>query len=113
MWTEFQKRAKSDNPVRFMLSVGDNIYGNVNNIFFGGFHTGAEDRDWGPKFFPPYEPLLARVPFFGTLGNHDGNETESHRDLPAFLDNFPFPNDRARAVLRLHVWRLGYVHGFG
>jgi hypothetical protein len=94
MWEEFQRREKTGNPVRFMLSVGDNIYGNINTFLIGISHTGAEDRDWGPKFFGPYEPLLARIPFFGTLGNHDGNETESHRDLPAFLDNFPFPGGK-------------------
>ena len=94
MWSEFQKRLKSDSPVRFMLSTGDNIYGNFTTILFGVSHTGAEDSDWESKFFKPYEPLLARVPFFGTLGNHDGNETESHRDLGAFLDNFPFPGGK-------------------
>jgi hypothetical protein len=94
MWEEFQRRAQTDNPVRFMLSVGDNIYGNINTFLVGISHTGAEDKDWGPKFFGPYEPLLARIPFFGTLGNHDGNETESHRDLAAFLDNFPFPGGK-------------------
>ncbi len=94
MWDEFQRRMKTDNPVRFMLSTGDNIYGNISSFIFGALGTGASDRDWEPKFFKPYEPLLARIPFFGTLGNHDGNETESHRDLPAYLDNFPFPYDK-------------------
>lgn len=94
MWEEFQRRAQTGNPVRFMLSMGDNIYGNINTFLIGVSHTGAEDKDWGPKFFGPYEPLLARIPFFGTLGNHDGNETESHRDLGAFLDNFPFPGGK-------------------
>lgn len=94
MWEEFQRRSKTDNPVRFMLSVGDNIYGDISNFLVGVSHTGAEDKDWGRKFFEPYEPLLARIPFFGTLGNHDGNETESHRDLAALLDNFPFPGGK-------------------
>lgn len=94
MWQEFQRREKTDYPVRFMLSTGDNIYGNVSSFLLGVGHTGKDDSDWAPKFFDPYEPLLARIPFFGTLGNHDGNETEAHRDLPAFLDNFPFPGDK-------------------
>lgn len=94
MWKEFQRRAGTGSPVRFMLSTGDNIYGNFANVLFGVSATGADDRDWASKFFEPYEPLLARIPFFGTLGNHDGNETESHRDLPAFLDNFPFPGGK-------------------
>ena len=34
------------------------------------------------------------MPFFPTLGNHDGNETEKRADLPAILDNFPYPQDK-------------------
>ncbi len=91
MWDEFQRRANSDNPVRFVISVGDNIYGNISGFLLGIVHTGASDTDWTNKFFEPYEPLLARIPWFPTLGNHDGNETESRGDLPAYLDNMPFP----------------------
>lgn len=94
MWDEFQRRSKTDNPVRFILSTGDNIYGNITNIVFGALHTGADDSDWADKFFAPYEPLIARVPFFPSLGNHDGNETEKRADLPAILDNFPFPQSK-------------------
>ncbi len=61
---------------------------------FGFSHTGASDQDWGSKFFEPYQPLLASIPFFPALGNHDGNETERHRDLAAILDNFPFPQNK-------------------
>jgi hypothetical protein len=60
----------------------------------GFSHTGASDQDWGSKFFEPYEPLLGSIPFFPALGNHDGNETERHRDLAAILDNFPFPQNK-------------------
>ncbi len=94
MWQEFQKRANSDNPVRFVISVGDNIYGNVSGFLLGIGHTGASDIDWTTKFFEPYEPLLARIPWFPTLGNHDGNETESRGDLNAYLDNMPFPGGK-------------------
>jgi tartrate-resistant acid phosphatase type 5 len=94
MWEEFQKRAKAGDPVRFMISLGDNIYGDIANPLFGAKHTGVADSDWAPKFYDPYEPLIARIPFFPTLGNHDGNETERHGDLPAILDNFAFPQDK-------------------
>jgi tartrate-resistant acid phosphatase type 5 len=94
MWDEFQRRAKTDNPVRFILSTGDNIYGSISSFIVGVLHTGAEDSDWADKFFAPYQPLLARVPFFPTLGNHDGNETEKRGDLAAILDNFPFPQNK-------------------
>lgn len=94
MWTEFQQRAASGNPVRFVLTTGDNIYGDFNTFVVGVKATGAEDRDWGPKFFQPYESLLGRIPFYPTLGNHDGNETERREDLTAYLDNFFFPGDK-------------------
>jgi hypothetical protein len=94
MWDEFQRRAKTDNPVRFILSTGDNIYGNLSSFVLGVLHTGADDSDWADKFFEPYQPLLAQVPFFPTLGNHDGNETEKRGDLAAILDNFPFPQNK-------------------
>jgi tartrate-resistant acid phosphatase type 5 len=94
MWNEFQSRARTDNPVRFILSVGDNIYGSIAGFLGGAFHTGAHDVDWAPKFYAPYEPLIARIPFFPSLGNHDGNETERQADLPAILDNFAFPQNK-------------------
>ena len=94
MWDEFQRRAKTGDPVRFILSVGDNIYGSIAGFLGGTFHTGSEDLDWDSKFYAPYEPLIARIPFFPSLGNHDGNETEKRGDLAAILDNFAFPQDK-------------------
>lgn len=94
MWNEFERRASSNNPVRFVMSLGDNIYGDFSTFMFGYRRTGASDSDWSSKFFEPYKPLLAQVPFYPILGNHDGNETESRGDLPAYLDNFFFPGDK-------------------
>ncbi len=111
MWQEFQRRMNTDNPVRFILSVGDNIYGNINNFLIGAIHTGKDDADWEPKFFAPYEPLIARIPFFGTLGNHDGNETEARADLPAFLDNFPFPADKPNRYYNFTYGELAEFFG--
>ena len=94
MWQEFQRREATDNPVRFVITTGDNIYGNISGFLLGISHTGAADSDWAPKFFEPYEQIIARIPWFPSLGNHDGNETENRRDLDAYLDNFPFPGDK-------------------
>ena len=94
MAREFEKRQNSGNPVRFVLTLGDNIYGDITNVFLGVRHTGASDSDWTNKFFEPYRPILAHIPFYPTLGNHDGNETEKREDLSAYLDNFFFPNDK-------------------
>jgi tartrate-resistant acid phosphatase type 5 len=91
MWAEYQKNW-GDNPVRFVITTGDNIYGTLG--FTLRFRdTGDEDDEWDSKFFAPYEPLIARVPFFPSLGNHDGNETEARADLTAYLDNFFFPEN--------------------
>lgn len=90
MWKEFQ-RLDGDNPVRFVLTTGDNLYGKV-TFTLRYKNTGDSDRDWEARFFQPYGQILARVPFFPTLGNHDGNETEARGDLTAYLDNFFFPS---------------------
>ena len=109
MWAEFQRRATTADPVRFMLSVGDNVYGDIRGMGFGFRHTGASDQDWGSKFFEPYEPLLASIPFFPSLGNHDGNETERHRDMDAILDNFAFPQNKPG---RYYVFTYGNLAQF-
>jgi hypothetical protein len=85
-----EERRAGGNPVRFVLTTGDNIYANT---FLGiaVSSTGSRDRDWQAKFFGPYERLLREIPFYPTLGNHDGNESESAGDLAAYLDNFFFP----------------------
>jgi hypothetical protein len=66
----------------------------VSGFLLGIGHTGSSDVDWASKFFDPYEALLSHIPWFPSLGNHDGNETESRGDLTAYLDNMPFPGDK-------------------
>lgn len=94
MLEEFQRRSATADPVRFLLSLGDNVYADLRGRAFGFGHSGASDEDWGSKFFQPYQPLLGSIPFYPALGNHDGNETERHRDLDAILDNFAFPQNK-------------------
>jgi hypothetical protein len=94
MWKEVRSRASSADPVRFIVTTGDNIYGDVSNFLFGVKNTGNEDSHWARKFFEPYRDILAQIPFYPTLGNHDGNETERHGDLQAYLDNIFFPGDQ-------------------
>lgn len=91
MWNSFRELEKSGLPVRFVLTTGDNIYDE------GMFGTESGDRDlhWRRKFFQPYEPLIRHIPFYPTLGNHDGNESESRGDLAVYLDNFFFPGMKA------------------
>src|SRR5579884_3884349 len=35
MWEEFQRRARTDNPVRFILGMGDTIYGDISGFLLG------------------------------------------------------------------------------
>lgn len=72
--------------VRFVVSLGDNIYkgeqGEVDD------ETGGEDDDWYSSFFQPYRYVLARVPVFPTIGNHDTTDTEGSDDRAQMTDNF-------------------------
>ena len=95
MWEEFTARPPDD-PVRFVLTTGDNIYARE---FLGipASGSGNSDHHWRERFFLPYEPLLRHIPFCPSPGNHDGNESERRGDLEVYLDNFFFPrNEPAR-----------------
>lgn len=107
MSAEFEQRARTSNPVRFVLTTGDNIYGTT-GLLFRYHNTGASDKDWSERFFEPYESVLKSVPFYATLGNHDGNETEAQADLTTYLDNFffSFPEDGPRRYYRFNYGGL-------
>jgi tartrate-resistant acid phosphatase type 5 len=89
-------------PVRFILALGDLVYAKgskgalvlqtVLNVLTHGHapdvvqDSGNEDDDWFGSFFEPYRELLARVPVFAAVGNHDdGNEAGD--DRAQMLDN--------------------------
>jgi tartrate-resistant acid phosphatase type 5 len=73
--------------------MGDNVYAYV-NVASLIVNSGNQDRDWDAKFYGPYKELIRRIPFRPSLGNHDGNASESRGDLTAYLDNFFFPGNR-------------------
>jgi hypothetical protein len=93
MEKEFARRMHSDNPVRFVLTTGDNIYP---NRVLGMILTqdGRRDRDWGPKFFQPYAGILKHIPFYPSPGNHDvaGMQGRNGDGPGPYLDNFFFPS---------------------
>lgn len=92
MWREFLRRSQTDNPYRFVITTGDNIYGwGIWPVLLG---SGDSDNHWRDRFFVPYEEILRRVPFYPSLGNHDCAESESRGDLEVYLDNFFFPENR-------------------
>jgi len=72
--------------VRFVLSLGDNIYqgeqGQVDD------ESGGEDDDWYSSFFQPYRYVISRVPVLPAIGNHDTTDTEGSDDRAQMEDNF-------------------------
>ncbi|MGH9785044.1 MAG: metallophosphoesterase [Terriglobia bacterium] len=93
MERELAKRIRSDNPIRFILTNGDNIYPSRSlGVILS--RDGRRDRDWGPKFFEPYARSLKRIPFYPSPGNHDvpGMRGEGRNGPGPYLDNFFFPS---------------------
>lgn len=75
-----------NHEVRFVLSLGDNIYqGEQGQVDDEG---GGEDDDWYSSFFQPYRYVIARVPVFPAIGNHDTTDTEGSDDRAQMEDNF-------------------------
>lgn len=86
------ERKGTQKEIRFILTTGDNIYSVIPGVWLAG--SGDEDADWGPRYFKPYRGIIASIPVYPTLGNHDGNESEKRADLTVYLDNFFFPGNR-------------------
>ncbi|MEX2260462.1 MAG: metallophosphoesterase [Bryobacteraceae bacterium] len=103
MQQEYSKHEGTDNPVRFVLAAGDNIYAKIPLL---NSRSGDKDSHWRETFFLPYANLLAHIPFYPALGNHDGNQSESRGDLNVYLDNFFFPGDRPERWYRFSVGGL-------
>ena len=92
MATVVREQEKANNPVRFVLTTGDNIYGKE-RLFFPRQDTGDQDAHWESRFFAPYAEIVRSVPFYPSLGNHDGDESERAGDLDVYLDNFFLPGE--------------------
>jgi tartrate-resistant acid phosphatase type 5 len=83
---EVLDRTVADHDVRFVISLGDNIYqgerGQVDD------ESGGEDDDWYSSYFQPYRYVLAKVPVYPAIGNHDTSDTEGSDDRAQLEDNF-------------------------
>ncbi|MCZ2822828.1 MULTISPECIES: metallophosphoesterase [unclassified Modestobacter] len=79
-------RLADDPGVRLVLSTGDNVYEGESGRTTTG--TGAADADWFSSFYQPYRYLLARVPVYPTVGNHDTSDSESSDDREQIRGNF-------------------------
>lgn len=105
MWSEFQRRERLGEPIRFVITTGDNIYADV-NAGYVILRSGSADADWASKFFAPYRELLQQIPFLPSIGNHDGNASENRGDLSTYLDNFFFPANRPARWYEFHFGGL-------
>jgi tartrate-resistant acid phosphatase type 5 len=77
---EVLERLVADHEVRFVLSLGDNVYqGEQGRVDQEG---GGEDDDWYSSFFQPYRLAIARVPIFPAIGNHDSADSEAAMTVP-------------------------------
>ncbi|HEX6337589.1 MAG TPA: metallophosphoesterase [Jiangellaceae bacterium] len=75
-----------NHDVRFVLSLGDNIYqGEMGQV---DDESGGEDDDWYSSFFQPYRYVIARIPVFPAIGNHDTTDSEGSDDRAQMEDNF-------------------------
>jgi tartrate-resistant acid phosphatase type 5 len=72
--------------VRLVIGVGDNVYKGESGMV--GAEGGGEDDDWYSSFYQPYRYVLARIPVYPTVGNHDSADTESSDDRAQIRDNF-------------------------
>ncbi len=72
--------------VRLVIGVGDNVYRGESGVVSA--EGGSEDDDWYSSFYQPYRYVLARIPVYPTVGNHDSADTESSDDREQIRDNF-------------------------
>ena len=75
-------------PVRLVLTTGDNIYAGKKLLGIPIGQTGDEDDDWFFTYFQPYRYVINRVPVYPSIGNHDSAESEECDDRAQVEDNF-------------------------
>jgi 3',5'-cyclic AMP phosphodiesterase CpdA len=68
-------REVEEENVDFILHLGDVVYSH------------GEDKEYLPRMYLPYKNLLARVPFFPAIGNHDIHTANGQ----PWLANFALP----------------------
>jgi hypothetical protein len=88
MLATYRQTDSSDNPVRFVLTTGDNIYRSGFMAQGTQSNSGRSDTHWAKKFYEPYADLIRSIPFLPSVGNHDRGETEREEDLAVLYDNF-------------------------
>jgi tartrate-resistant acid phosphatase type 5 len=77
-------RAVRSAGVRLVLTTGDNVYLGEEDSVDG---TGDQDDDWYYSFYQPYRYVIAQVPVYPGVGNHDTGESEISDNRDQLADN--------------------------
>ncbi len=74
-------------------------------VIHGGdlVYSKGADKDYDAHFFRPYRELIASVPFYPCLGNHDYGTRQGQ----PYLDNLVLPNNNPKKHERFY----SFVHG--
>ncbi len=75
----------------FVLHTGDVIY------------PGGKARHFDARYFQPYRALVASIPFFLSLGNHDVATANGQ----AYLDTFSLPSNNPEGTRRYYSFDYG------
>ncbi len=89
----------NNNWPNFLLHTGDLVY------------ERGEESLYDARFFRIYAPTIARVPFYGTIGNHDARTQNGQ----PFLDNFILPRNGPKGLQaeRNYSFDYGNAHFVG
>jgi len=90
------------NLVQVMLGENPDLMIHTGDVVYGG--AGADVCD--PVFFRPLQPLIANVPFYTTMGNHEAAVNNGQ----AYLDAFDLPHNNPASTERYYSTDAGPVH---
>lgn len=90
------------NLVRVILPEHPDLVIHTGDVVYGG--AGPEVYD--PMFFQPLEPLIANVPFYATMGNHEA----AVGNAQPYLDAFDLPHNNPQGTERYYSVNVGPVH---
>lgn len=77
-----------------VLTLGDNVY------------PDGTEREWTDNFFTPLAGVLAEIPYFLSLGNHDYVANQAQAQIDAGY----MPNNNPRGTERYYSFNWGHVH---
>jgi hypothetical protein len=69
-------------------------------------YDAGEPQNFDPQYFRIYQPTLARIPFYPSLGNHDVVTSNGQ----PYLDNFYLPTNSATNTERYYSFDYGNAH---